>query len=251
MFEKITFINHLGEQLDFGSDGKVFANYNDLRDYSWEYNSNNGKISSFFMGIAEKSIPVLIKCESKEEGYSIANKILEFTDKDVLTMNYGKIIIGEYYIKCYVNGSKKEEYLEDEGYMKATLSIVTDLPRWISERKSSFEVLKKETSTRKRNFDYNYDFNYDFKNVYTVKDLLNESIVESDFKIEIHGYCLNPSIKIAGHEYLVNVEVLEGSTLVIDSLTKKIYMIDAEGNQTNCFNQRNRKSYMLWKKEAC
>ena len=59
MFEQIKFMNHINEVMEWGKNG-IFVNYNDLHDYSWDFTSDNNKISSFKMGIVKKTIPIII-----------------------------------------------------------------------------------------------------------------------------------------------------------------------------------------------
>ena len=67
MLEKITYINHLNEVVEFGN-GEIFANYNDLRNYDWSVISKNNKISGFKKGIVKKTLPIKIKAKTEEEG---------------------------------------------------------------------------------------------------------------------------------------------------------------------------------------
>ena len=40
MIEKIRYVNHLGQTIEFGIRN-LFSNQNDLRDYKWGYNTRN------------------------------------------------------------------------------------------------------------------------------------------------------------------------------------------------------------------
>lgn len=132
MLEKIIYKNHMNEVINFGQSG-IFANSNDLRNFSWSYTSKNNRISEFKRGIVTKTIPVIIQCDSEEEGIKVKNRLFECAEKDVLTMQYGRIIIGDYYLQCYVTASKKSDYMIRPGYMKTSLTVATDLPSWIKE----------------------------------------------------------------------------------------------------------------------
>ena len=113
MIEQIKYINHLNEVIEFGKNG-IFINYNTLRDYNWDITSANNKIASFKKGIVSKTIPVIIKCHSEEEGIEIRNRLFEVFEKDVLAKKNGRIIVSEYYLKCFITGSKKTKYLLPE-----------------------------------------------------------------------------------------------------------------------------------------
>lgn len=245
MLEKIKYINHLGEELDFGKTG-MFINYNDLHDFSWCYNTDSDKILSFYKGIVKKTVPVIILCESIEEGLDKRNQLFEICEKDILARQYGKICINDYYMSCYVTKSEKNNYLVNKTYMEVKLEISTDLPNWIKERKIKVEKIT-HAENEGHNFDFNYDFNFDYKCEYQLDAFYNNTFTDSNFILTFYGECLNPSINIAGHNYKVNVYVPADCSLTIDSVKKKIYLTDPEGKNINCFHNRNRMSYIFQK----
>jgi len=245
MIEQITFINHINETMEWGRNG-IFVNSNDLHDYSWNFISNNNRISSFNMGIAKKSIPIMICCNSEEEGIRLKNRLMEVCEKDVLAASHGKLVIGEYYLKCYFTASKKTEYLKNKGYMKATLTITTDFPKWVKESKVSFmRSASSGSQTGKRNFDFNYDFPIDYTSEMTNKKLNNTGFVATNFRMIIYGPVVNPIIHISGHRYQVNCPIEDGEYLTIDSLEKTINLTQNDGTVMNKFNNRNRESYIF------
>ena len=56
---------------------------------------------------------------------------------------------------------------------------------------------------------------------------------------------MNPKIHIAGHTYEVNCEIGADEYLTIDSLDKTIVLKKNDGTTVNCFNLRNRDSYIF------
>lgn len=253
MLEKITFVNHINETMEWGQNG-IFVKYNDLHDYSWDFISNNNRISKFNKGIVQKTIPLIICCSSETEGLNIKNRLLELAEKDVLATTHGKLIIGDYYLKCFISGSKKSNYLYHNGYMETTLSVVTDYPQWVKEGITSFRVngtIVREDSIievqRNRNFDYNFDFPFDYMSGMKGKTLNNTGFIDTNFRLIIYGSVINPTIYIAGHCYQVNCSINEGEYLVIDSLAKTIRLTKQDGIEENCFNFRNRENYIFKK----
>lgn len=244
MLEKITYINHRNESIDFGQNG-IYVNYNNLRDFTWGFETTNNKISAFSKGIVEKTVPVIIHCASEDEGLQIKNRLFEVTEKDVLAFKHGKIIIGDYYLKCYVKGSKKSNYLMGKGHLEISLEVVTDFPQWTKETTSLF-VPGASTSGGK-NKDYPHDYQYDYANSMIQQKLNNTSFTDVEFEMRIYGSCINPSLAIGGHVYNVEAELLTGEYLVINSRTKKIYKVKTNGEQVNQFNLRNRDSYVFEK----
>jgi len=243
MLEQLTYINHLNETLEFGQ-GKLFVNENDLRNFSWEITSKNNKISGFKRGIVAKTIPLIIVCDSEEEGTTLKNKVFEVFEKDVLAIRHGKIAIGDYYLKCYVTESTKAEYLTHKGYMRLSIKISTDSSFWIREISSTFNY---GTGKSGKNLDYRRDFPSDYTSNLAGKILENPHFVASNFRIHIYGTCENPRITVAGHKYEILVSVEKNEYLTIDSVNKTVFVTHSDGTKTNMFNKRNKDSYIFEK----
>lgn len=252
MLEKIKFVNHIQEEMSWGEHG-MYVNSNDLHDYSWDCTSDNNRISAFNKGVVTKTIPLIICCNSEEEGLLVKNRLLEITEKDVLTLEHGRILIGDYYLKCYVTGSEKSKYLLNKGYVETKLTITTDYPQWIRETLTSFytngDVISdvEEDPARKRNLDYNVDFPYDYMSEMKGKTLNNTGFVGVNFRLIIYGAAINPVIYISGHRYQVNCHVEENEQLTIDSIAKTILLTKRDGSVENHFHQRGRESYIFEK----
>lgn len=248
MLEQIKFINHLNETMEWGKNG-IYVNYNDLHDYSWSIVSENNKISQFEKGIVNKTIPLIIYCSDTEEGLAIKNRLMEIAEKDVLAMQYGKIVIGDYYLKCYITGSSKGNYLINKGYLEVTLTLATDLPQWVKETTQSFwkegSVLDNGTVTK--NLDYPFDYSFDYLNSLHERRINNTGFICSEFEITIYGAVTNPIIYIGGHTYEVDCEVSNNEYLTINSRTKTIVLTRYNGEKVNCFKHRNKQSYVFEK----
>lgn len=243
MLERLIYRNHMNEEICSGQDG-IFVNSNDLHDFIWNYASKNNRISGFKRGIVTKTVPVVIQCNTEIDGVRIKNKLFECAEKDVLTMQYGRIIIGDYYLQCYITASKKSDYLIGKGYMKASLTVVTDLPFWIKETTTTFGYGQ---GTEGNNLDFNNDFPYDYTSNLLGKSLNNTDFIDSNFRMVIYGLCENPTVTIAGHEYNVITNIAANEYLTIDSVEKTIVLTHADGSKENCFNLRNRESYIFEK----
>lgn len=246
MLEKITYTNHINESLQFGQNG-LFANYNDLRDYKWAYQSENDKISLFERGIRNKKLPIVIACESKEKGIEIKNRLMEYAEKDVLVKEPGTLTIGEYYMKCFIIGSSKTNYLLDKRYMEVTLEILTDQPVWIKETKSTFIPGVNLLNQEGNNLDYPFDHPYDYATDILSRTLNNTGFIACDFRIIFYGECENPKCYIGNNLYEVFVSLEKGEYLTIDSKKKTIILTHKDGSITNCFKFRNKEHYIFEK----
>lgn len=242
MIERIKYINHMNEVLEFGKNG-MFVNENDLRDFVWSVKSKNNKISGFNKGIASKSIPVKIYCSSEEEADKKKDALYEICEKDVLAVKHGMFVVGEYYMKCFVVSSKKKKYTRGQ-YVELTLKISTDKPYWIKETVTTFGYGEGASG---KNLDYNNDFPVDYTANIMNKKLNNTGFVPVNFKMMIYGKCVNPQITIGGHVYEVTKEFESNEYMTIDSNDKTVILTHSDGSKENCFNLRNKESYIFEK----
>lgn len=244
MLEQLKYTNHRNETLEFGK-GKLFVNESDLHDFAWSVKSKNNKISGFERGIVSKTIPIILKVDSAKEGVELRNRLFEVCEKDVLANKHGKIILGDYYFRCYLIESKKSDYLIHNGYMKINVKITSDFPFWVKETVTTFNY--GSNGSMGTNLDYNRDFPSDYTSNMLGTELNNTNFVESNFLINIYGACENPLITIGGHVYEVSASIGANEYLTIDSINKKIILTKEDGTQENCFNLRNKDSYIFQK----
>lgn len=245
MIEKVMYINHLGETIWMDGREGIFCNRNDLRDFSYSVTTKNSRISSFSKGVVKKSLPVLIVCQTERDGVSARNRLFEIMEKDVLANQHGKIVINEYFLRCFVTGSTKSEYYHDKRYMEIILSIQTDLPEWIRETVNSFGYIG--IGPQGKNMDYNSDFSLDYTSNLVGKAVVNKGFVASNFRIVIYGAADGPTVKVGSHLYQVYTTLQSNEYITIDSVSKTIILTHVDGYKENVFSRRNRDSYIFEK----
>ena len=240
MLEKFIYTNHINESIEFGSGG-IFVNENDLRNFTWDLSTKNAKITSFNRGVVSKTIPVVILSVNAKD---VKNRLFEVCEKDVLAKKHGKIIIGDYYLKCFVIASSKMNYLQSKKHTEISLKISTDFPYWVKETTTTFGY---NIISEGKNLDFNNDFAYDYTSNMLGKELNNTGFVPANFRMLIYGPAENPSVNIGGHTYAVNTSVARNEYLAIDSIAKTVVLKHTDGSETNCFNLRSRESYLFEK----
>lgn len=245
MLEKLKYINHLNETVDFGTDG-IYVNKNELRDYEWTITKRNDKIKSFGQGVVKRKLPVVIICDTVEKSRSARNRLYEVVEKDVLAQQYGRIVVDGYYMRCYVMKSQKKDYTTAQRYISLTLTVATDIPVWIKETKQIFRK-SDDSGVGSKDLDYPFDYAFDFKGVNGNGNFINTSIAATNFRMIIYGECIDPEITIGDHLYKINGKVGKNEFLTIDSVTKKIFLTTNDGKQINRFNDRYRRSYIFEK----
>ena len=244
MLEKFIFENHLGQRLE-GLPNGVYLNYNDLRDYSWKYDTINNRISRFYMGTKNRKIPLVVKCDSDEEAVAVMNRLHELAEADIEAKIPGKIFVGDYYTSGYITASTKSNYLITKRLCNITLTLTSDDPAWYREQVYSFVPCSGTATAIGGGTDYPYDYPYDFALSLNGRKIVCDSIGRSAFKLLIYGEVTNPAIVIGGHAYSVTGVVRAGESLLIDSLNKTITLTTAAGNKVNWFDKRVRENYIF------
>ena len=246
MLEQLKYQNHANEVFEFGKDG-IFVNISELYDYAWDVTKKNNRIASLDRSIVTRKLPITIICDTEEEGLKARNKLLEVAEKDVLAMQHGKIIIGDYYFRCFVTKSQKKNYLTTKRHMTVTLYLTSDFPYWIKETRHVVSLLADGVEGNSGGFDYPFEYAFDYLNDVANKAVINDDFAASNFRMVINGACVDPAIHVGDHLYQVYCTVNEGEYLTIDSTSKTIILTANDGTQTNVFNSRNKDSYIFEK----
>lgn len=244
MLEKFIFENHLGQRFE-GLPNGVFLNYNDLRDYSWSYDTINNRISRFYMGTKSRKLPLVVKCKSDEEAVAVKNRLHELAEADIEAKIPGKIFVGDYYTNGYITASTKSNYLIKKRLCYIELTLTSDDPAWYREQTHTFLPGTGSSIGIGGGTDYPYDYPYDYALSLKGQKIVCDSVGSNAFRLLIYGEAVNPSVVIGGHVYAINGTIGKGETLLIDSLSKKITLTTAFGNKINWFDKRGREDYIF------
>jgi hypothetical protein len=241
MLDKIIHVNSNGETLDFFSLG-IYVNYNDLRDYEWQVKSNNDKITGFYKGIVNKTIPFVFYV-NENKANEIKNKFYEHFEIDVLRQSKGYFEINGYKYYCYVIKSVKSDYLIDKKLLYIQVETTTDDSYWIKETTKTINFSELDGSTDSLKYAFTYSFVYRGLNSVNI---MNDNFIETDGIIRIYGNAINPLVKIGENIYQVNDTLDDNEYLEIDTKEKTIYKYSSYGDKTNIFHLRN-KEYDVFK----
>ena len=244
MLEQLKYKNHMGEVFEFGKDG-IFVDSNNLHDYEWTVTKRGNRIAALNRTVSKRTLPVIILCETEAQGVAARNRLLEVAEKDVLALQHGQIILGNYYFRCFVTKSQKNNYLISKRYMTATLTLTSDFPYWVREQ--TFAFRKQSEQTGGKNLDFAYDHPFDFYSGMGNRQMVNTGFVGTNFRMIIFGACSSPAVYVSGHLYQVDCDVAAKEYLTIDSISKKAYITKENGSTVNVFNLRSRDSYLFEK----
>lgn len=244
MLDNFIFENHLGQRFN-GLESGVYLNYNDLRDYSWSYETINSRISRFFRGVTNRKIPLVVYCATDEEAIRVKNRLLELAETDIEAKLPGKVFVGDYYTNGFITASKKSDYLINKRLCGIDLTFTSDDPAWYREQVYYFVPGSDDQMSGGSGTDYAYDYPYDYAMYFKGRSIASDAVGSSAFRLLIYGTVENPSVTIGANTYTVNAKVGAGETLLVDSLAKTITLINASGQKINCFDKRSRENYIF------
>lgn len=240
MRDFMKYVNSKGQTFLFGAPF-VVINENDFRNYSWQYNSQYNKITSFEKKIKQQTLPVKIVGENAAE---VANQLFEIIEKDVLLEKAGKMYVGDYYLKGYFYASKKSNYTKGNE-IDVALTFASDQAYWIKEYPYVFRINDEGSGGDQFGLGYNYDYPYDFSSPISSQNLKNSSFIPVNFVLDVYGPVVNPTVTIAGHVYGVNVTLLANEILTINTRDRTVIKTSNKGIKTSEFASRNYESYIF------
>ena len=244
MLENFIYENHLGQRY-IGLENGVYLNENELRDYSWDYDVINNRISRFYRTVSSRKLPLMICCSTADEANLARNRLLELAEADIIAMLPGKIYVGEYYTTGFITESKKKDYRVDGRFCSTELVLTSQDPTWNRETVHVFGSSDEGAAASRSGFDFPFDYDYDYSVSTASRQVVCDTIKPSKFKLKIYGEATDPAVMINGHAYKVNGMVKAGESLVVDSLNKTITLTTVSGTKVNWFANRDRHDYIF------
>lgn len=244
MLENFIYVNHLGQRY-VGLENGVYLNSNELRNYSWDYDVINNRISRFYRSVSSRKLPLVICCSTVEEANEARNRLMEITEADVEAMRPGTIIVGNYYTTGYITESKKSDYRIHGRTCLIDLVLTSQDPAWSRETVHIFGSTDDGASASRSGFDFPFDYDYDYSVSTISRQVVCDTIKPNKFKLKIYGEATDPAVMINGHAYKVNGMIKAGENLVIDSMNKTITLTTATGSKINWFDKRDRHDYIF------
>ena len=170
---------------------------------------------------------------SLEERRDQLNKLHAAFDHDIVTLTPGRLLHGLYYIDCYITASST---YYDDPWTQNTLSIYCPYPFW---RRDIDYNLKAAEVEEYEFLDFEYEFPYDYMATLPgFATISNPGVKAADWEMRINGYALNPLVVLGGMSVGVNAVIGAEETLIISSRNKTVKKVNANGIETNLFNQR-------------
>lgn len=244
MLNEFIYEDHTGKRL-VGLDCGLFLNNNELRDYSWNYESVNNRISRFYRSITARKLPLVVACETEQAAATVKAQLLNMAETDIASKKPGKVYVNDCYTLGFITASTKSNYHLSKCLCEIELTLTSDDPSWYRESKTVFPANTEDTVSTGSGTDYPYDYAYDYAGIMPGRKIPCDTLSSNEFRIVIYGRAYNPAITIGGHTYAINGTIGAGETLTIDSTAKTIILTTASGQQINWFDKRGRDNYIF------
>lgn len=232
---KIFYENHKGSRLDLMEESHRIVADDSLQIYQWEYESSSsnysmgGRIERFHRKIVEKTIQITITGDIQQS----IDEMLGVTEVDIKSLIPGRLYVNDCYLKCYIaSGKNSGEWVPGVDFLRRDMTLVIVYPFWIREKSRSYGIQQEKVGKK-----YPYKYSCRYPASYG-SSLTNSHYTESEFRMTIHGPCVNPDIYIGGHRYALGLTLLSGEDVTIDSAAGTIEKADVYGNKENRFDSR-------------
>lgn len=210
-----------------------------LHKYKWTpitAKSNFGEIvKGFRKEVAQYEITLSFKGELSERKKEL-DKLREDFEKDILTKKPGRIYFDSYYIDGYCIESDTGVSSVKNTWSDNKIVFYCPLPFWIKEHPYYFKTSDVTSVNNKR---YSNKYAYRYANGLNNTYLINEHYAECNFRMNIYGPCVKPSVYIGGYEYHVEAVLEAGEYLEIDSAAETVTKILNSGIKVNAFHYRS------------
>lgn len=256
---KVVYENNRGQSIDLTALPYAI-NIEPLLDYSWAYATRDrrrgSRIAGFNKAVASKSITLHILGQTIKERNEAIDAFNNIIEVDIYDGIAGKIWFDDWYTYGYIVSSQNEKWQYDKGVIKKTIQLVREEETWYHLIiKNSYSELPEDDDFEQGIKDYEldeetelvgYDYSYDYgvDKVSTV-EITNPNPLGCNFIVAISGPVNNPYLRIGDTIINVNVEVVDGANLVIDSGAKTITLTLPDGIQVNAFGARNPDYYIF------
>lgn len=195
------------------------------------------KVTAVGKAAATYSVQIILGGpESSRKAFLNAfHRALEY---DLANNTPGTLSCGEWHIDAFGISSATTPNSTNSKTLN-TVNFYCPSPFWL--KTDSIIIAETTTSEDPTGLDFPFDFPFDFTASLSRTDNFNiESLIPSDFIMRIYGPIANPTIKINGYLYGVDIEIESGGYVEIDSAKRTVFKYDRTGTKINVFFARRK-----------
>lgn len=205
---------------------------NDLFSREWDYKIGYRTLASASRGARKVSFKAFFANMTQADAFR------RCADMDMQKGTPGTIYVNNWFQRCFVVASEVDGIGDDFFATKLTLVLLDGVWR----RGTTTAFVSVQGSEDYEFLDLPHDLPYDLGVAPPLQYAINPGYSGSPAKFVVYGPAVNPSVRLAGNLYQVDVTVPEGGYMDIDPLRRTVTVVAADGTTMDAFSKAHRGS---------
>lgn len=227
----IMYESSTGTIIQFNSDIYV-GKPNDLFSREWDYTIGYRALATASRGARKVSFNAFFADMVHADAFR------HCADFDMQKGTPGIICVNDWFQRCFVVASDVDGIGSNFFATKLTMILLDGV--WRRGTTMMFAPLR--ASDDYEFLDLPHDLPYDLGATAPLRYAINPGYLNSPAKFIVYGPVVNPSIRLAGNLYQVDVTVPEGGYMDIDPLRRTVTVVAADGTTMDAFSKAHRGS---------
>lgn len=214
------------------NSGVYVGKPNDIFSREWDYKLGYRALATASRGARKVSFKAFFANMVQ------ADTFRRCADTDMQKGTPGTIHVNGWFQRCFVVASEVDGIGDDFFATELTLVLLDGVWR----RGTTTAFVSVQGSADYEFLDLPHDLPYDLGVTPPQQYAINPGYSGSPAKFVVYGPAVNPSIRLAGNVYQVDVTVPNGGYMVIDPLRRTVTVVAADGTTTDAFSKAHRGS---------
>lgn len=227
----IKYKSHTGTVISLSS-GVYVGKPNDLFSREWDYKLGHRALATASRGARKVSFKAFFANMAQADGFR------RCADTDMQKGTPGTICVNDWFQRCFVVASEVDGI--GDGFFAAKLTLVLLDGVWRRGTTTAFVPVR--GSADYEFLDLPHDLPYDLGATPPRQYAINPGYAGSPAKFVVYGPAVNPSVRLAGNVYQVDVTVPDGGYMDIDPLRRTVTVVAADGTTMDAFSKAHRGS---------
>lgn len=214
------------------NSGVYVGKPNDLFSREWDYKIGYRALATASRGARKVSFKAFFANMAQADAFR------RCADTDMQKGTPGTIYVNDWFQRCFVVASEVDGVGDDFFATKLTLVLLDGVWR----RGTTTAFVPVQGSADCEFLDLPHDLPYDLGVTPPLQYAINPGYSDSPAKFVVYGPAVNPSVRLAGNLYQVDVTVPEGGYMDIDPLRRTVTVVVADGTTMDAFSKAHRGS---------
>lgn len=221
----LSYVSARGEELPLDGPASYVGVAAGLRGRAWSYELGWRSVSSISRDARECEVDAALTDLAE------ADRLRRAADRDLAESTPGRLVYaGEWETRAYLVKAETSSRFHGSATQKLTFAMLDGT--WRRWRSHDYY---RDGGAPGDWLDMRYDLPYDLSRPAQSGTVEGSAWSSSPVRLTVFGPASDPAVQIAGNVYECDVEVPDGTRLVVDGLAKTIELVGADGTRTNAF----------------